>query len=53
MGDAARIVSIAGLEASRCQPEVGSNSWQAFEAGWLVDRSLKAQRRHVSDQLAE
>ena len=49
MGDPAGIVLLAGLEASRRQPEVSADSARAFEAGGIVNCRLEAQSRHVSD----
>jgi hypothetical protein len=42
MGDPAGIVLLAGLEASRRQPEVSADSARALEAGGIVDCGLEA-----------
>lgn len=49
MRDAPGTVLLAGLEASRRQPKVGGDSAGTFEAGWLIDRRLEAQRRDLTN----
>nr|WP_234818641.1 hypothetical protein [Sinorhizobium fredii] len=49
MGDATRVVFLAGLETPWCQSEVGTDSARTFKAGRVIDCRLEAQRRYVSN----
>lgn len=43
-GDAAGIVDLTGLIASRDQAQIGAHMARTSEAGWIVDRGYKGQR---------